>query len=269
MIILRKSRTLVRKVGNVVYENAPAEGLVGEALSGIERRSAIDAVRLRIGMAISLGMLKPGERLPDQEQVAKGLSVSPITARRALTRLAEDGVLVRRRGRHGGTFVVDDPPVEKLRQIVVSTDEMAEVHQLIDRRLLMECALTHFAALRVNRHHLRRLGELTRQMAETSSWSTYHQADKEFHHVVAEAATLGPAASEYHGVLHRLYGYFIPYPIEQLHASNQDHLGLVEALGAGNGEAAVELSRLHVERLHHTMFVGLLQKKATSGRPES
>ena len=61
-------------------------------------------------MAISLGLLKPGERLPDQEDVALGLSVSPITARRALASLAEQGVVVRRRGRAGGTFVADSPP---------------------------------------------------------------------------------------------------------------------------------------------------------------
>jgi DNA-binding GntR family transcriptional regulator len=73
----------------------------------MERRSAMDAVRMRIGMAISLGLLKPGERLPDQEDVALGLSVSPITARRALASLAEQGVVVRRRGRAGGTFVAD------------------------------------------------------------------------------------------------------------------------------------------------------------------
>lgn len=49
-------------------------------------------------MAVSLGLLKPGERLPDQEYVALALSVSPVTARRALTSLAEQGVVVRRRG---------------------------------------------------------------------------------------------------------------------------------------------------------------------------
>jgi DNA-binding FadR family transcriptional regulator len=82
----------------------------GSRCRALERRSAIDAVRLRIGMAISLGLLKPGERLPDQEDVALGLSVSPITARRALASLADQGVVVRRRGRAGGTFVADEPP---------------------------------------------------------------------------------------------------------------------------------------------------------------
>ena len=77
----------------------------------------MDAVRLRIGMAISLGLLKPGERLPDQQDVALGLSVSPITARRALASLAEQGVVVRRRGRGGGTFVADNPPRRSSRSL--------------------------------------------------------------------------------------------------------------------------------------------------------
>ena len=82
-------------------EGAQAPPIDGAALAGLERRSAMDAVRLRIATAIYLGLLKPGERLPDKDDVALGLSVSPITARRALTSLAEEGVVVRRRGRNG------------------------------------------------------------------------------------------------------------------------------------------------------------------------
>lgn len=233
--------------------------LGGGILDGVERRTAVEAVRLRIGMAISLGMMRPGERLPDQAEVARGLSVSPITARRALTELAEDGVLVRRRGRNGGTFVAEQPSTDALRQLVVPAAETLEVHRLIDRRLLMECALAHFAALHVTDEQVRRLGELTHRMAEAESWSTYHQADEEFHRLTAEAATPGTAAAEYLTVLEQLYGYFIPYPIDQLHASNQDHLELVQALQGRETETAVEISRRHVDRLHRTMFVGLLE----------
>ena len=82
-------------------DTAEPSRLGAGGMPGMERRSAMDAVRMRIGMAISLGLLKPGERLPDQEDVALGLSVSPITARRALASLAEQGVVVRRRGRAG------------------------------------------------------------------------------------------------------------------------------------------------------------------------
>lgn len=258
-----------RKVGGVVHDNKPAGGLGDGVLGGLERRNAIDAVRLRIGMAISLGMLQPGERLPDQEEVARGLSVSPITARRALTSLAEDGVLVRRRGRNGGTFVADQPSTEALRQLVVPAAETVEVHSLIDRRLLMECALAHFAALRATAEQIRHLDELTRRMAEAESWSVYHQVDDEFHRSVAEAAAVGTSTAEYLGVLEQLYGYFIPYPIDQLHVSNHDHVGLVGALTARDCEAAVNVSHQHVDRLHRTMFVGLLEAHQPGDRTRS
>lgn len=247
-----------RTVGRVVPDDEPADALGEVVLGRLERRNAIDAVRLRIGMAISLGTLKPGERLPDQEEVARGLSVSPMTARRALMSLAEDGVLVRRRGRTGGTFVADPPSAEALRELVVPAAETAEVHHLIDRRLLMECALAHFAAVHATSEHVRRLDGLTRRMAEAQSWSVYHQADDEFHRLVAEAAAVGTSAAEYVKVLEQLYGYFIPYPIDQLHLSNHDHVGLVRALAERDCETAVSVSRRHVDRLHRTMFVGLL-----------
>ena len=250
-----------RTVDGVTHDDAPADALGTGVLGGVGRRNAIDAVRLRIGMAISLGMLRPGERLPDQEEVARGLSVSPMTARRALMSLADDGVLVRRRGRSGGTFVADRPCAEALRRLVVPGAETVEVHGLIDRRLLMECSLAHFAALRATDGHLRHLEELTRRMAEAQSWSDYHQADDAFHRAVAEAAAVGSAAEEYLRVLEQLYGYFIPYPIDQLHLSNHDHIGLVRALAARDCRTAVDVTHQHVDRLHRTMFVGLLEAR--------
>jgi len=227
------------------------------ALAGLERRSAIDAVRLRIGTAIFLGLLKPGERLPDQHDVALGLSVSPITARRALTSLAEEGVVVRRRGRSGGTFVADEPPRDVLAALAAPPAEFGRVHRLVDHRLLGECTMTHFAALNISTEQLRHLDALTARMAAAGSWSEYHQLDEEFHRQVAAASGLGGAVDAYLETLADLYEYFIPYPIDSLHASNQDHIQLVDALREGRAEAAVEVSRKHVDTLHRTMFMGL------------
>ncbi|MCA4135292.1 FadR/GntR family transcriptional regulator [Arthrobacter sp. M4] len=235
------------------------------ALAGIDRRSAIDAVRSRIGMAISLGLLKPGERLPDQEDVAVGLSVSPITARRALAGLAEQGVVVRRRGRGGGTFVADDPPRKVLAELVASPAESRAVNRLVDRRLLFECAVTHYAAVNATAGQLDELERLTREMASSSNWSEYHRADERFHQLVGASSALGTAVDAYHETLAELYAYFIPYPIEILHTSNRDHVALVEALRAGDGQRAVEVSRKHVDVLHKTMFMGLIDGAVNAG----
>ncbi|MFD1213894.1 FadR/GntR family transcriptional regulator [Arthrobacter sp. GCM10027362] len=238
-------------------DSAAPSAIGAAALSGFDRRSAIDAVRLRIGMAISLGLLKPGERLPDQQEVALGLSVSPITARRALASLAEQGVVVRRRGRGGGTFVADEPPREVLRELTASPAESQQVHRLVDRRLLFECAVTHYAAVNATAEQLEELERLTAEMAAAANWSDYHQADERFHRLVAAASGLGSALEAYNETLAELYAYFIPYPIGLLRKSNRDHIALVAALQAGNVTAAVEVSRRHVDILHRTMFMGL------------
>lgn len=243
------TRQLEETTGDSPIDAAP--------LLGIDRRSAIDAVRLRIGMAISLGLLQPGERLPDQQDVALGLSVSPITARRALASLADQGVVVRRRGRGGGTFVADEPPRNVLEQLAASPAESLAVNRLVDRRLLFECAVTHFAAVNATAAQLDELERLTHEMAGSSNWSEYHQADERFHRLVAASSGLGPAVEVYNEALAELYAYFIPYPIEFLHESNRDHIALVNALRAGDDLGAVEVSRRHVDVLHKTMFMGL------------
>jgi DNA-binding FadR family transcriptional regulator len=251
-----------RKVADMtrqLEDTADTSPIGAGRLAGIDRRSAIDAVRLRIGMAISLGLLKPGERLPDQEDVALGLSVSPITARRALASLAELGVVVRRRGRAGGTFVADEPPQSVLAELSASPAESQAVNRLVDRRLLFECAVTHYATLNATPEQLDELDRLTRDMAESSDWSDYHQADEQFHQLVGTASGLGTAVEAYHETLTELYAYFIPYPIELLHKSNCDHVALVAALRAGDVQEAVEVSRKHVDVLHRTMFMGLAE----------
>ena len=256
----RKVADMTRQLEDSPGASANGASPIGAgALTGMERRSAIDAVRLRIGMAISLGLLKPGERLPDQEDVALGLSVSPITARRALASLADQGVVVRRRGRAGGTFVADDPPRDVLAELTASPAESQAVNRLVDRRLLFECAVTHYAALNASAEQLDELERLTREMAESTDWSAYHQADEQFHQLVGTASRLGTAVGVYHETLAELYAYFIPYPIELLHKSNCDHTALVAALRAGKIEEAVEVSRKHVNILHRTMFMGLAQ----------
>ncbi len=256
----RKVTDMTQQMEDTPGPSPIGEGTLGEGtLGGMERRSAIDAVRLRIGMAISLGLLRPGERLPDQDDVALGLSVSPITARRALASLAEQGVVVRRRGRSGGTFVADNPPQSVLAELAASPAESRAVSQLVDRRLLFECAVTHYASVNATDGQLDELERLTRDMAQSTDWSGYHQADELFHQLVGTASGLGTAVAAYHQTLAELYAYFIPYPIERLHASNCDHIALVEAFRARDSNEAVEVARKHVDILHSTMFMGLTQ----------
>ncbi|WP_258064452.1 FadR/GntR family transcriptional regulator [Arthrobacter sp. ZGTC131] len=126
------------------------------------------------------------------------MSNQDLRARRALASLAEQGVVVRRRGRAGGTFVADEPPRSVLAKLSASPAESQAVNRLVDRRLLFECAVTHYAAVNATAEQLDELDRLTHDMAESTDWSDYHQADEQFHQLVGTASGLGTAVEVYH-----------------------------------------------------------------------
>ena len=83
-----------------------AKGLAGKVLKPVEPQTgrplyltARDAVR----EAIDAGVFAPGEQMPSTKQLSEQLSVSLVTAHRALQELVSSGVLQRSQGK--GTFV--------------------------------------------------------------------------------------------------------------------------------------------------------------------
>ncbi len=228
--------------------------LSAPALTGIRRLSALDTVRARIALAVELGLLKPGERLPPNGEIARALGVAEITVRRALESLAEDGLIERRRGRAGGTLVAEHPPASRVSEVGAYRESAGEVRELIDHRLVLESGLVQFVAKRPP--DLVRLRALVARMDTVPGWAEFHELDAEFHRTVAAP---GPAAAvaQYETVLAELYRFYLPYPVEKLRESNREHASLVKALAAGDPNAAARVTRKHVGGLHRTMFVGL------------
>ncbi|TAM71841.1 MAG: FadR family transcriptional regulator [Microbacteriaceae bacterium] len=237
------------------YGAVPA--LVDPAVSGITRLSATDTVRARIALAIELGLLEHHEQLPSDAEVAAALDVSEITARRALKSLADDGVLERRRGRTGGTFVAGRADARTVDAVRTYRADAAEVHRLIDRRALIECALVQRAAVNATAASLAELETHVRAGAQAQNWSDYHAADEKFHLAVAASSGIDWALPQYHEVLYALYRYFLPYPVDYLHGANEEHAALVAALRRRDAASAVAIIEHHVRVLHETMFVGL------------
>ncbi|GAA3436391.1 GntR family transcriptional regulator [Kutzneria kofuensis] len=148
------------------------DGLSAPALTGIRRLSALDTVRARIALAVELGLLAPGEALPPgRRSRAAALGVGEITVRRALVSLCADGVLVRRRGRGGGTSVAAEPASGVVAEIAAYTGAVAEVHELIDHRLALETGLVHLAAVRRDDEAVPEMWDLVRRMEKASGWA--------------------------------------------------------------------------------------------------
>ncbi|MEJ3658021.1 FCD domain-containing protein [Actinomycetes bacterium KLBMP 9759] len=241
--------------------------LTGPAVGGITRLSAVDTVRARIGLAVDLGLLAVGEQLPSDAEVAAALDVSEITARRALRSLADAGVLRRVRGRAGGTFVANAQAAAAIPAVQTYRADAAEVHRLIDVRVLFETSLTHFAAVEATAEDLAALDAAVADAAAAEDWAGYHAADERFHLAVAAAAHRPRLLAPYTETLHRLYAYYVPYPIEYLHAVNDEHARIARAIRDSDATTAAALAEHHVAVLHESMFVGISPGQAPPLHP--
>lgn len=73
---------------------------------------------------IDNGDLRPGDKVASENQLAEQYSVSRMTARRALTELVDEGILLRSQG--AGTFVSDNRPMSSMLTIRNIHDEITQ-----------------------------------------------------------------------------------------------------------------------------------------------
>jgi DNA-binding FadR family transcriptional regulator len=209
----------------------------------------------RLGTAIRLGLLPAGSRLPAERNLAERLGISRSTLRQALTTLEQSGHLFSQRGRTGGTFVTDRPPLaakdgEQLGQ---------EAWAVLDYRVAIEVGATILAAERAVEGQLNGLDDLVERMASAGDFEEYRRADIRFHIGVAEAARsprLVTAMTEVQGQVSQLIA-LIAHPEQVLTHSNEQHRRLVKLLRRGRGSEAVTLMREHIEGTEH-ILAGLI-----------
>jgi GntR family transcriptional regulator, transcriptional repressor for pyruvate dehydrogenase complex len=209
----------------------------------------------RLGTAIRLGLLPAGSRLPAERSLADRLGISRSTLRQALTTLVQSGHLVSLRGRSGGTFVADRPPLAEEDGRPLGDAAWA----VLDYRVAIEAGATILAAERADRSHLERLEELVEKMARAADFEDYRRADIRFHIGVAEAARsprLVTAMTEVQGQVSDLIA-LIAHPEQVLTHSNAQHRRLVTLLRRHEGASAVRLMREHIEGTEH-ILAGLI-----------
>ena len=213
----------------------------------------------RLGTAIRLGLLAPGTRLPAERDLADELGISRSTLRQALTTLVQSGHLVSRRGRSGGTFVSDEPPLTHVgpAEPLLSEDARA----VLDYRVIVETGATVLAAERATDDDLAVLDALTDEMgaAEGARFEVYRRADVRFHIGLAEAChspRLVAAMTEVQGQMTDLISR-IAHPDEVLTRSNEQHRHLLQLLRDRDLAGAVQLMREHCAGTEH-ILVGLM-----------
>jgi GntR family transcriptional repressor for pyruvate dehydrogenase complex len=229
-------------------ERSAAQAAVFER---VEAPSTFEETVERLGTAIRLGVLAPGSRLPPERELAEELGISRSTLRQALTTLMQSGHLVSVRGRTGGTFVAESPPLvggaPKL--------EPEGARAVLDHRVAVECGAVVLACERAEPEDLKRMEALVDEMGEADPFDDYRRADMRFHIALAEAARsprLVAEMTEAQGAMSELIA-LIPHPAEVLRQSNHQHRRLVQRIGKGDVAAAVPLIRAHIAGTEHIL----------------
>jgi GntR family transcriptional regulator, transcriptional repressor for pyruvate dehydrogenase complex len=214
----------------------------------------------RLGTAIRLGLLPPGAQLPPERDLADQLRISRSTLRQALTTLVQSGHLVSVRGRAGGTFVAEEPPLSEDAGAVEPLGE--EARAVLDQRVAIETGATVLAAERSEEEDLRRLDSCVTRMDESEAFDTYRRADVRFHIGMAEAARsprLVTAMTEVQGQMSDLIAR-IAHPEEVLTRSNSQHKRLIDCLRKRDAGRAVVIMRKHIEGTEH-ILAGLMPER--------
>jgi DNA-binding FadR family transcriptional regulator len=205
----------------------------------------------RLGTAIRTGLLAPGSKLPPERKLAGQLRISRSTLRQALTTLVQTGHLTSVRGRSGGNFVAEHPPLHERDEDPLGRDAWA----VLDRRLAVEVGAAILAAERSDPGDLEALETLVVRMAHPADFEHYRRADIRFHIGVAEAArspSLVTEMTEVQGQVSDLIA-LIPHPEQVLTFSNEQHRELVALLGKGDADRAASLMRQHIRGTEHIL----------------
>ena len=224
--------------------------------SPVRSQTAFEETLERLGTAIKLGLLEPGQRLPAERELCAQLGISRSTLRQALTALVQSGHLRAVRGRRGGTFVAERPPPAERpsRELIEGWRDICDV------RLATELGVAVLAVERTDPAALAPLDELVAAMAERlDDFPAYRHADVRFHIGLAEttgSSRLVTAMTATQGAMTDLIAH-IAHPPEVLAWSNAQHAKLLEAVRDRDAALATKITTEHLRGTEHVL-AGLL-----------
>ncbi|WP_370071606.1 FadR/GntR family transcriptional regulator [Streptacidiphilus sp. MAP5-3] len=215
--------------------------------TGPYSRSGADLVRSRIALQVRLALLRPGDRLPDTGALAEQLGIGEMTVRRALEGMCQDGLLDRRRGRTGGTFVS-----AAFDAVVPAHHDPAAAASAEAFLLLLECGLVAHASGEVGEGELgslRKLVAAEQEFAEDQEFTadavSALERETRFHLELAETLGGPGLRAVTSDLLGRLALLAPPPGAEAIRHRNRCHAELLDCLVEGRTDRAVRAVKDH------------------------
>ena len=155
----------------------------------INRTRVSDQIKKILKQAMMDGKLKPGDKIPTEEKMAQQFKVSKVTVREALRDLEAEGLIEKRRGIYGGSFIAR-PGSEKMGEWVINSFRIGAItpEELVDFRQILEPALATLAVERRTDEDLKAIQLIIKEVEEGIRRGKPSRSKAiEFHRLIAEA----------------------------------------------------------------------------------
>lgn len=153
----------------------------------MEKEKLSDRVTVNIMEMITVQQrFKPGDKLPNENDMAEELGVSRTTLREAVNNLVVQNILEKKRGK--GTYVVDDTKLTD----DLGFDDLNFMHvrlsDLYELRLMMEPQIAALAARKATDEELDELYEYGKMVENKKlSKNVIIECNRQFHNAIAQA----------------------------------------------------------------------------------
>ncbi len=220
----------------------------------IAKRTVREQISDKLAYMIHSGLLRPGDELPSERELAATLGVSRETVRAAVGVLQARQMIEVSQGAR--TRVLGPGPMPLHESVgVLGGLKHLSLEEVTEARAAVEVQVIRLAAQRIQPAQLARLQALVdEQRAMLQDPVRFQISDQEFHGVLYRACGNELLAD----VVSDFYGYALEFRRLALQRkgaiahSVQEHEGIVAALRTGLPEAAVAAMQRHLDQVHRS-----------------
>jgi GntR family transcriptional regulator, transcriptional repressor for pyruvate dehydrogenase complex len=225
-------------------------------LKAVIKKRAYEDIVGQIRHLIQKGKLKRGDQLPTERELSESLKVSRATVREAILSLETMNLVDRRQG--NGTYVIASSEEALVQPLAASL--FHEKDDLIDIFYLRKIVEPEVAQLASENPIAEDVTELEKIIQEQEKKVTMGenpiQSDTDFHHLLARMAknrVLERLSLALFDLLSKTRETYLQSD-ERKQKSLRGHYDILAAIKTGNGVAARQAMRKHLEEVERTLF---------------
>ncbi len=225
-------------------------------LKAVIKKRAYEGIVEQIRNLIQKGRLKRGDQLPNERELSETFKVSRATVREAILSLETMNLVDRRQG--NGTYVIASSEEALVQPLATSLyHEKDDLIDIFSLRKLIEPEIAQLASENGTAGEVSELGKILQEQEKVvANGEIPIQADTNFHHLLARMAknkVLERLLLTLFDLLSKTRETYLQSE-ERKQKSLRGHHNILAAVKSGNGRAARQAMRRHLEDVESILF---------------